>query len=74
MLYIYFTECTNGNIRLMNGTEPSVREGRVEICYNNTYATVCDDHWDTLDAGVVCRQLGYRSEGNDVFLCSKIVA
>ena len=33
------TVCTNGDIRLMNGTEPSVREGRVEICYNNTYGT-----------------------------------
>ena len=73
--FLYSTVCRNGDIRLMNGTEPSVREGRVEICYNNTYGTVCDDRWDTLDAGVVCRQLGLnRSEGNDVFFCSKIVA
>ena len=58
------TGCTNGDIRLMNGTEPSVREGRVEICYNNTYGTVCDDRWDIVDASVVCRQLGFStSEG-----------
>jgi len=55
--------CSNGDIRLMNGTEPSVREGRVEICYNNAYGTVCDDRWDIVDASVVCRQLGFnRSE------------
>ena len=60
MLCVYFTACTDGDIRLMNGTEPSVREGRVEICYNNEYGSICDDFWDIVDAGVVCRQLGFN--------------
>ncbi len=39
----------------MNGSEPSLAQaGRVEICYNNAYGTVCDDYWNDNAASVVC--------------------
>ena len=49
--------CSNGDVRLTGGNSSS---GRVEICYDNTYSSVCDTDWDIINAGVVCRQLGFR--------------
>ena len=48
-------------IRLVDGN--STGEGRVEIFNENSWATVCDDGWDDIDASVVCRQLGLNSSG-----------
>ena len=56
--------CNNGDIRLMGGS--NMYEGRVELCWNETWGTICDGFWSTNDANVACRQLGFLDTGNAI--------
>ena len=52
----YNENCERSSLKLVNG-------GRLEICINFVWGTVCDDAFDTNDAKVACRQLGYEVDG-----------
>ena len=63
LLYLFTSgtfnvDCEHGSLRLVNGG--LTNQGRLEICINFIWGTVCDDLFGINDAQVVCRQLGYE--------------
>ena len=58
---VHIAPCTTGQLRLAGAIV--VNEGRVEICMNNNWGIICDDSWGSAEATVVCRQLGYLTQG-----------
>ena len=61
MIYYFALACSDWDLRLANGANEM--QGRLEVCFNEAWGTVCDDFWGTEDAQVVCYQLGFSREG-----------
>ena len=49
--------CGRGDVRLVGGLTEA--EGRVEICNNGKWETVCGKYWTEINTAIVCRHLGY---------------
>ena len=57
---VYF----NQDIEDIYFIKDELARGRVEVCIGGRYGTICDDSWDSADATVVCRKLGFSLYGN----------
>jgi len=64
---VFAVLCNNGDLRLLGSSVP--RQGRVEVCWNETWGTVCNGSWSTNDANVACKQLGFSRFG--VFMATQ---
>ena len=69
-MFIHSVVCENWEVRLVGSNSEmgdSVLRGRVEICWNETWGTVCDRGWSLSDATIVCRQLGFSQFGKSLW-------
>ena len=72
VLWLFHAErCSNGTIRLAGSGYATM--GRVELCINGEWGTICIHSFDDNDATVVCRQLGYSTYGKSIYCTVKII-
>ena len=68
-MYLSPVICEDGALRL-DGSAATAMSGRVEICFNETWGTVCDSFWSVNDGRVTCRQLGFSRLGTVFYTAS----
>ena len=56
-------ECPEGAVRLAGGDIS--QEGRLEVCLDGVWGSVCGDGWDQTDAHTLCQQLDLGEGGQD---------
>ena len=58
-------DCSDGEVRLEGGYDTEgTRQGRLEICFNRAWGTVCNESFSFPDARTACNQLvGFEREG-----------
>ena len=53
--------CRHGEVRLGGSSYHTI--GRVDVCINGTWGTICSTSFTDNDASVVCSDLGYIPYG-----------
>lgn len=53
-----FFDILGNAFRLVNGN--TELEGRVEVFHNRQWGTICDDHFNEVQARVICKIMGYE--------------
>ena len=59
-LIIKDATCEDGAIELVGGY--SKMEGRVKVCFNGEWTSVCAEGWSERESSVLCSSLGVSSE------------
>ena len=67
----YSDKCNGTDIRLVGGGTQN--EGKVEMCFNGLWNTVCLNYNDYKDARMVCRQLQYDGCGYIIIIKPHVI-
>lgn len=67
---VYNNDAVIEDILDCRGQGMGIVEGRVEVCENNVFHSVCDDEWDLPEARVVCSQLRAAANGWSFLNCA----
>ena len=59
------SNCTDGDIQLVGGSNKY--EGRIEVCVNQAWGTVCGYLYNNNVGKVVCDQIGAQTLGNEYY-------
>ena len=71
--------CSQGELRIASRTDHATdqfSQGRLDICINSVWGTICGIRFGTKDANVACRQLGYEGQGmcmNNIAITTKTI-
>ncbi len=61
-----FDSCSTGDVRIVpdyynSGTS---QDGRLELCINNAWGTICDSRFDNKEAAIACSSvIGFSRQG-----------
>ncbi len=55
-------DCSTNDVRLVTGDRSDLLDGRIEVCINRAWGTVCSEGFNDEDAEVVCNSFNGSGE------------